>query len=380
MIGKSTPHISIYISSATTTEDLRLLDELARQLSVQTRATDIHFWDKRSIVVGKNRQQQIENQISQAQIILLLLSPDFLHDCYDEMQLITRRMMYTRDVHVIPILMRPTADLKNTPIGDLEPLPTDHKPVNDRVDREKALGDIAEHIGRIIEQRRLGPSKNHPLYTSPAQPNNFPLYTPLAQSGNFPSEPGFAPQPVKPRWGIGLIPAIIIIALAITVIISSTVLLPSLSHNTHTNDSTQNTNHSTGTALSAHTIDPVAASIITNVQAASAIDPTSKQPITPATSFRTNTNIYITFQLDLNGVDVSQQHPGYAQAKYYKGEHERISTSHVVTIDSNTMSGNSFLPFKYYDPTTTATVEVYWCREKNCSDGKLAQRVSFTVS
>ena len=146
------------------------------------------------------------------------------------------------------------------------------------------------------------------------------------------------------------------------------------------NDSTPTPNPSTATAPSEHPIDPTAAAIITNVQAASAIDPTSKQPITPATSFRTNTNIYITFQLDLNSVDVSQQHPGYAQAKYYREGHQRISTSHVVTIDSNTMAGNSFLPFKYYDPTTTATVEVYWCREKICEDGKLAQRVSFTVS
>src|SRR5947207_6831272 len=98
MTRKSTSPINIYISSATIPEDLKLLDELKKHLTVLTRTTDIRLWDKRLLVAGKNRQQQIENQISQAQVILLLLSPDFLHDCYDEMQLVMGRLANTRDI------------------------------------------------------------------------------------------------------------------------------------------------------------------------------------------------------------------------------------------------------------------------------------------
>src|SRR5437764_13116918 len=98
MSGKSTPYINIYISSSTTAEDLGLLGELEKQLGMLKREAGIRFWDKRYIIAGRNRQQQIEAEIGQAHLILLLLSSDFVNDCYDEMQLIMERMMNTGDV------------------------------------------------------------------------------------------------------------------------------------------------------------------------------------------------------------------------------------------------------------------------------------------
>ena len=152
---KSISNINIYISSATTHKDLTLLGELERQMAMLKRQPDIRLWDKRSLVAGTNRQKEITTHINQAHLILLLFSPDFLtsDECYNEMELAIKRADQ-EETHLIPILMRPTANWQNTPIGQLQPLPADLKPVSDRADREKALGDIAEHIGKVIEQIR----------------------------------------------------------------------------------------------------------------------------------------------------------------------------------------------------------------------------------
>lgn len=131
-------------------------------MAVLRRQPNIYLWDKRSLVAGKNRQLEITTHINQAHLILLLFSPDFLasDECYEEMVQAAKRAN-TEEAHVIPILMRSTANWQSTPIGHLEPLPADRKPVSDRSDRDKALGDIAEHIGQVIAQIRQNPANTN---------------------------------------------------------------------------------------------------------------------------------------------------------------------------------------------------------------------------
>jgi hypothetical protein len=165
---KPTPTIDIYISSAATSEDQTLLGKLENQLSMLRRQADIRFWDKRQVVPGANRQTEIDTHINQAHLILFLLSSDFLasDECYAEMEQAARRRG-AGEAHVVSILMRPTADWQNTPIGELEPLPADRVPVSNRVDREEALRDIAQNIRRVIEKIRQdrSSSNDEPLRT-----------------------------------------------------------------------------------------------------------------------------------------------------------------------------------------------------------------------
>jgi hypothetical protein len=172
--GKSASNVNIYISSATTPKDQTLLAELETQMAVLKRQPDIRLWSKRLLVAGTNRQNEITTHINQAHLILLLFSPDFLasDECYEEMDLAIKRAN-REETHLIPILMRPTAHWQNTPIGQLQPLPTDQKPVSDRADREKALGDIAEHIGKVIAQIRDGISNTNGNSTPDAASNTI---------------------------------------------------------------------------------------------------------------------------------------------------------------------------------------------------------------
>jgi hypothetical protein len=52
---------------------------------------------------------------------------------------------------VIPILLKPTPGWETTPLGALQALPTDAKPITSWNSREKALADVVEGLRRAVE-------------------------------------------------------------------------------------------------------------------------------------------------------------------------------------------------------------------------------------
>jgi len=46
----------------------------------------------------------------------------------------------------------------------------------------------------------------------------------------------------------------------------------------------------------------------------------------------------------------------------------------------NEPAPGGFFKVQYILPTQQGTAEVYWCQQSNCSDKKLAQVVTFTVT
>jgi hypothetical protein len=115
---------------------------------------------------------------------------------------------------------------------------------------------------------------------------------------------------------------------------------------------------------------------------ASAIDRDTAEPKTLATRFRTGDTVYVTYDFDFRNTDVTLQHPGYTQAKYYVQNRLYHTTKSLKIDDTVATSGQGYAYFgyPYDDPTTAGAVEVYWCRLPSCSDGKLAGTETFTVS
>jgi TIR domain len=126
------------------------------------RQSNTYLWEKRLISPGANWEQDIATYLHQAHLILFLVSPDFLASdrCYEEMEWAIRRSE-TGEASVIPVLIRHTASWQETPVGKLEPLPADLKPIRDRIDREETMRTIAERIqemARKIRQDFTNPS------------------------------------------------------------------------------------------------------------------------------------------------------------------------------------------------------------------------------
>src|SRR5438876_2547858 len=115
-------------------EDKKLRDKLDTHLSVLQHLNQIVGWYDHEIMPGVKWAEEIDIQLNTANIILLLISPDFMASkyCYGiEMRRAIER--HERgEAKVIPIILRLINGWQDTPIGKLQALPKDAKPVVDR--------------------------------------------------------------------------------------------------------------------------------------------------------------------------------------------------------------------------------------------------------
>jgi hypothetical protein len=147
--------ITVFYSYTRTDEGLR--KQLEKHLSLLRQQGIITEWHDRQIVPGSNWAHEINQHLSTATIILLLVSSDFLASeyCYSiEMQRALARHQ-AGDAHVIPILLRPV-DWAHAPFAMLQCLPSDGKAVTLWRNRDEAFRDVAEGIRKAIELLQSG--------------------------------------------------------------------------------------------------------------------------------------------------------------------------------------------------------------------------------
>jgi len=146
----SSDSIQIFYSYSHKDEALR--DQLEKHLSILRRGGLIQAWHDRRIGVGREWEKEISEHLDTAQIILLLISADFLASeyCYGlELQRAMQRHE-AGEALVIPIILRPV-DWKGAPFSKLQALPTNAKPVTTWSNRDKAFLDIARGIRAAVE-------------------------------------------------------------------------------------------------------------------------------------------------------------------------------------------------------------------------------------
>lgn len=136
---------SVFFSYSHADEDLR--DQLEKQLAMLKRQGVIETWHERRIGAGQELVQVIDDHINSDDIILLLVSPDFIASdyCYDiEM----KRAMERHDAGeaiVIPVILR-ACDWHHAPFGKLLGTPKDGKPVTQWPDRDEAFLQVARAV------------------------------------------------------------------------------------------------------------------------------------------------------------------------------------------------------------------------------------------
>ena len=148
----SSEGIEVFFSYSHKDEELR--DELEKHLSILKHRGLISAWHDRKIVAGEEWNGQIDEHLNSAQIILLLISSDFLASkyCYDiEM----KRAMERHDsgeACVIPIILRHVL-WKRSLFSKLQALPTNAEPVKDGNWRsiDEAFKDVAEGLENAIK-------------------------------------------------------------------------------------------------------------------------------------------------------------------------------------------------------------------------------------
>ncbi|MBP5974572.1 toll/interleukin-1 receptor domain-containing protein [Brasilonema sp. CT11] len=142
--------VKVFFSYSHKDEVLR--DELATHLSIMKRQQVIEAWHDREISAGGEWANAIDDNLNAADIILLLVSANFLDSdyCYDiEMQRAMERHE-AREARVIPIILKPV-DWRNAPFAKLQALPKNAKAVTTWQDKDEAFLNIAQEIRRVVE-------------------------------------------------------------------------------------------------------------------------------------------------------------------------------------------------------------------------------------
>jgi formylglycine-generating enzyme required for sulfatase activity len=134
-------------------KDKALRDELDTHLALLKRR-GLTTWHDCQIVAGSEWEEEINRHIKTADIILLLISSDFIASnyCYEtELPNILQRHE-ARKAYVIPVLLRPVAGWKQSPFAKLQICPSGGLPVTQWHDRDAAFVDVADSIEEAVNQ------------------------------------------------------------------------------------------------------------------------------------------------------------------------------------------------------------------------------------
>jgi len=143
-------------------KDEALRNELETHLKLLQRTGVISEWHDRKIEPGDDWKKSIDENLENADIILLLVSADFIASdyCYEKEMKRALERQDAREATVIAVVVR-DVNWKKAPFAKLQALPKDAKAVTMWADRDSAWRDVSEGIERVAEQLRnqRGPRK-----------------------------------------------------------------------------------------------------------------------------------------------------------------------------------------------------------------------------
>ena len=146
-------------------KDEALRDELEVHLAMLKREGAISAWHDRKILAGDELNGQIHARLSDAQVILLLVSPDFLASAYCHDVEVKRAMELHAEgkVRVIPVILRPSDWQASTPFAKLLAVPTDGKPITKWPDRDEAWLNVVQQLRAALPKHAEAKAVQNPM-------------------------------------------------------------------------------------------------------------------------------------------------------------------------------------------------------------------------
>ncbi len=133
--------------------DEKLRDALEIHLAPLKRDRSIRAWHDRKIAAGRQWEGEIVRQLNSADLVLLLISPDFLASnfCVDREMVRALERHAAGEARVVPVILRP-ADWQTEDFVLLQALPRDGKPVTKWRNRDEAFVEIARGLREVIAE------------------------------------------------------------------------------------------------------------------------------------------------------------------------------------------------------------------------------------
>lgn len=136
-------------------EDKALRDELEKHLWTLKRQGLIEQWHDRDISAGKDWKHEIDTYLNSAQIILLLISKNFIYSdyCYGIELSHAIERCEAQEATIIPILLRP-CDWEGLSFSKYQVFPKNEHPISSRYwhNQDEAFLEVAKGIREVVQQ------------------------------------------------------------------------------------------------------------------------------------------------------------------------------------------------------------------------------------
>lgn len=152
LVRESEQPLRVFFSYAH--EDEQLRDELEAQLSFLRRAGAVDTWHDRKIGPGDDWKGEIDRHLKEADVILLLVSPAFGESdyCWDVETKLALRRHHAGEARTVPVILRPVEGWQDTPLGELQAVPRDGKPVTLWRRKDEGYREVVRGLRDLLKE------------------------------------------------------------------------------------------------------------------------------------------------------------------------------------------------------------------------------------
>ena len=153
-VAKSTSPVRLFYSYAHADSDIR--EKLDKHLARLRAERLIDDWVDRRMTAGTDFNAEIEAELRASQIVLLMISSDFIASEYCRKEMTVALEMHRQaDARVVPVILRP-CDWRFGELEALLALPRDAKPVTHWPALDDGLFNVALGVRALVEGIRQG--------------------------------------------------------------------------------------------------------------------------------------------------------------------------------------------------------------------------------
>lgn len=147
----TTQPVNIFISYAR--PDAAYRDALIRHLAGLRRSGKVQMWSDNEIAPGVDWDETNRVHLSQADIVALLISDDFMNSdtiWNNELKVSLHRRAQGESVLLLPILIKPCL-LENTILDKIQRLPRNQKAISEHANADEAWYLIAKELSAVVD-------------------------------------------------------------------------------------------------------------------------------------------------------------------------------------------------------------------------------------
>ncbi len=144
-------------------KDAEFRERLATYLAPLKQQNKIVEWYDRNIAPGADWGREISGQLESADMILLLVSEDFLASEYCFGVEVERALTRLKrgDVKIVPVLLKPCL-WQESRFSELQIIPRDAKAISSWPSRDDGFFDVATEIRKLVSEPPLSPTQPSP--------------------------------------------------------------------------------------------------------------------------------------------------------------------------------------------------------------------------